>query len=108
MKLAEQHSKAKINKHCFDDTNQLVCYVLVPVAFEVFAWLLQCFVVDFYSSILVSKRLNCKYSKFSSFRLTLFNGYRQNEVEILPSWLIYRKEEISLVETVVNKKGFMR
>jgi len=40
-----------------------------------------------------------------AFRLTLFKGYRQNEVEILPSWFIYRKEEISLVKTVANKKG---
>jgi len=26
-------------------------------------------------------------------------------VEILPSWFIYRKEEISLVKAVANKKG---
>jgi len=36
-----------------------------------------------------------------AFRLTLFKGYRQNEVEILPNWFIYRKEEISLVEDVI-------
>jgi len=40
--------------------------------------------------------------------VTLFKGYRQNEVEILPSWFIYRKEEISLVKTVANKKGFRK
>jgi len=27
-------------------------------------------------------------------------------VEILPNWFIYRKEEISLVKAVANKKGF--
>ena len=43
-----------------------------------------------------------------AFRLTLFRGYRQNEVEILPNWFIYRKEEISLVKAVANKKGFRR
>ena len=43
-----------------------------------------------------------------AFRLTLFRGYRQNEVEILPNWFIYRKEEISLVNAVANKKGFRR
>jgi len=43
-----------------------------------------------------------------AFCLTLFKGYRQNEAEILPSWFIYRKEEISLVETVANKNGFRR
>ena len=32
-------------------------------------------------------------------------GYRQNEVEILPNWFIYRKEEISLVKAVANRKG---
>jgi len=41
-----------------------------------------------------------------AFRLTLFRGYRQNEMEILPDWFIYRKEEISLVKAVANKKGF--
>jgi len=40
-----------------------------------------------------------------AFRLTPFKGYRPNEVEILPSWFLYRKEEISLVKTVANKKG---
>jgi len=34
--------------------------------------------------------------------------YRQNEVEILPNWFIYRKEEISFVKAVANKKGFRR
>jgi len=29
-------------------------------------------------------------------------------VEILPNWFIYRKEEISLVKAVANKKGFRR
>ena len=43
-----------------------------------------------------------------AFRLTLFKGYRQNEVEILPNWFIYRKEEILLVKAVANKKGFRR
>ena len=32
-------------------------------------------------------------------------GYRQNEVEILPNWFIYRKEEILLVKAVANRKG---
>jgi len=27
-------------------------------------------------------------------------------MEILPDWFIYRKEEISLVKAVANKKGF--
>ena len=27
-------------------------------------------------------------------------------MEILPNWFIYRKEEISLVKAVANKKGF--
>jgi len=40
--------------------------------------------------------------------LTLFKGHRQNEVDIQPNWIIYRKEEISLVKTVANKKGFRR
>ena len=43
-----------------------------------------------------------------SFHPTLFKVYRHNEVEILPSWFIYRKEEISLVKTVANKKWFRR
>jgi len=29
-------------------------------------------------------------------------------VEILPSWFIYSKQEISLVKAVANKKGFRR
>ena len=43
-----------------------------------------------------------------AFRLTLFKGHRLNEVEIQPNWIIYRKEEISLVKAVANKKGFRR
>jgi len=43
-----------------------------------------------------------------SFSYDTLQGYRQNEVEILPSWFIYRKEEISLVKAVANKKGFRR
>jgi len=43
-----------------------------------------------------------------AFRLTLFKGCRQNEVEILPSWFIYKREENSLVKAVANKKGFRR
>jgi len=38
----------------------------------------------------------------------VFRGYRQNEVEMLPNWFIYRKEEISLVKAMANKKGFWR
>jgi len=40
--------------------------------------------------------------------LTLFKGCNQNEVEILPNWFKYRKEEISLVKAVANNKGFRR
>jgi len=46
------------------------------------------------------------HPKAKAFCLTLFKGYRQNEVEILLNWFIYRKEEISLVKAVANKKGF--
>jgi len=43
-----------------------------------------------------------------AFRLTLSKGYRHNEVEILSSWFVFRKKEISLVKAVANKKGFSR
>ena len=35
-------------------------------------------------------------------------GHRQNRVEVQPNWFINRKAEFSLVDSVVNKKGFVR